>query len=75
MPNMNEIQDLMRFINCLGYAEFNDIFKDRAEHLRYKLNTTFQGDIAKWIMYLDSSNLRLLGLGYKISRLRIKLAE
>ena len=75
MPNMNEIQDLMRFINCLGYTEFNDIFQDQADHLRSKLNNHYQGDIAKWIMSLDSSNLRLLGLGYKISRLRLQLAE
>ena len=57
---LSDLVECIRMINCMGYAEFEEVFQDDAPYLRNKLNLNYQCDVSKWLCYLDNINLRRL---------------
>lgn len=57
---MRRLIECIRMINCMGYAEFNEVFQNDAAHLRRKLNFDFNEDVSKWLCYLDLNNIKRL---------------
>ncbi len=53
-----EFASLLRVANCLCQNDFKAIFGESYEHYQDKLYHHYKGDLAKFIMYLDSGNVK-----------------
>lgn len=58
MTNAIEFQRKLAIMNCLNGRDFEAIFGESWEHYATKFWEVYNQDIAKFVMYLDSGNLK-----------------
>jgi len=56
-----EFAEAIRHMNCINLSDFQSIWGDHSgKHLWNKFAVVYKGNIAKFIMYLDCSNVNVL---------------
>lgn len=54
----SELQEALKHIYCMSKSEFECAFGD--DYQWDKLKKEFKGDVARWLCYLDSVNMRFI---------------